>query len=283
MNLQQTPVVTEQTFRDMEDMSWFTHALIFDNLLIVSQKETNCFVLNTARGLAVIDAIWPSRDAFEAIVSAVQNVGWDPDFRHLLLTHGHADHTGCGKYFVEAYGVETYLSKTDDQFWTQCPIKPDKPETWKDFEISHYVTDGDVLDFGDILVHVCATPGHTPGGLSYLFPVRDNGTVHMAALWGGTTPPRDAAGIVQYLRSLDKFQAEAERFGVDVALSNHTAVDNGLERIAYSRKRMAYMPNIYIIGQAGFRQYCQVFRTMSYDRLDTIVKASKEVPHEKMV
>ena len=38
MNLQQTPVVTEQTFRDMEDMSWFTHALIFDNLLTVAQK-----------------------------------------------------------------------------------------------------------------------------------------------------------------------------------------------------------------------------------------------------
>ena len=89
MNLQQTPVVTEQTFRDMEDMSWFTHALIFDNLLTVAQKQTNCFVLNTADGLAVIDAIWPSRDAFEAIVSAVRDVGWVPDFRHLLLTHGH--------------------------------------------------------------------------------------------------------------------------------------------------------------------------------------------------
>ena len=54
---------------------------------------------------------------------------------------------------------------------------------------------------------------------------------------------------------------------MDVALSNHTAVDNGLERIAYSRKRMAYMPNIYVIGQAGFRRYCQVFRIMSGESL----------------
>ena len=53
-----------------------------------------------------------------------------------------------------------------------------------------------------------------------------------------------------------------------MALSNHTAVDNGLERIAYSKARMNYMPNIYMIGQEGFKKYCQVFKTMSYDVLN---------------
>lgn len=54
---------------------------------------------------------------------------------------------------------------------------------------------------------------------------------------------------------------------VDVVLRNHTAVDKGLERIAYSIKRMSYMPSIYIIGQDGFQKFCQVFRTMSYEML----------------
>lgn len=57
---------------------------------------------------------------------------------------------------------------------------------------------------------------------------------------------------------------------VDVALSNHTAVDNGLERIAYSKKRMSYMPNIYIIGQDGFQKFRQVFRVLSYDMLERL-------------
>ena len=52
-----------------------------------------------------------------------------------------------------------------------------------------------------------------------------------------------------------------------MALSNHTSIDNGLERIAYARKRMSYMPNIYIIGQDGFRRYCQVFRTLGSEML----------------
>ena len=92
----------------------------------------------------------------------------------------------------------------------------------------------------------------------------------MAALWGGTTPPRTKKQIVQYLRSLDYFIAQANSKNADVVLSNHTSVDNGLERIRYSQKRMAYMPNIYIMGQKGFHEYCQVFRDMSYDALERL-------------
>lgn len=53
------------------------------------------------------------------------------------------------------------------------------------------------------------------------------------------------------------------------ALSNHTAIDNGIELIIYSKVRMSYMPNIYIIGHDGFKKYFQVFRTLSYDILET--------------
>lgn len=271
MNRRNMPVVNENTIKAMEDMTFFTHALIFDDLLIVSQKETNCFVLKTSEGLVVIDAIWPSAEAFHAIIDSIKAVGWNPDsLKKLVLTHGHVDHTGCGRWFVEKYQVETYLSETDDIFWKEHPVKADRPETWKDYEISVYVQDGDVIRLGDKAINVYGTPGHTPGGLSYIFPVKEGKETHMAALWGGTTPPWTREGVQCYLKSLDYFMEQAEKQNVDVALSNHTSVDNGLERIAYSKNRMAYMPNIYIIGQNGFRNYCQVFRTLSMRMLDQI-------------
>lgn len=271
MNRLNRPVITKETMIAMEDMSFFTHALIFDDLLIVSQKETNCFVLKTSDGLIVIDAIWPEERAFKAILDAIKDAGWDTEtIKKLVLTHGHVDHTGCGKWFVENYHTETYLSETDDLFWREHPTKPDKPETWKDYNIDVYIQDGDTITLGDKTIYVYETPGHTPGGLSYIFPVNENGAVHMAALWGGTTPPHDKDGVKQYLRSLDYFINEAKNKKVDVALSNHTSVDNGLERIAYSKKRMEYMPNIYIIGEDGFQQYCQVFRTLSHELLDKL-------------
>jgi metallo-beta-lactamase class B len=262
------PAFSNETIRAMEDMSFFTHSLIFDDLLIVAQRETNCFVLKTNDGLIIIDAIWPSKKAFDSIVAAIKDVRWNPDtIKKLLLTHGHVDHTGCGKWFVKQYHVDTYLSKVDDVFWQEHPTKPDRPETWKDYAIDHYLQDGDTVTLGDKTIFAYSTPGHTPGCLSYIFPVTESGENHMAALWGGTTPPWTKAEVKQYLKSLDYFVGEAMNKHVDVALSNHTAIDNGLERIAYSRKRLAYMPNIYIIGPDGFQKYCQVFRTMSLERL----------------
>lgn len=104
MNRLDKPIITKETIRGMEDMSFFTHARIFDDLLIVSQRETNCFVLNTTDGLIIIDAIWSDERAFNAIAGAIKDVGWDPKMvRKLILTHGHVDHTGCGKWFVEKY------------------------------------------------------------------------------------------------------------------------------------------------------------------------------------
>lgn len=273
MNRLSKPIITKETISAMEDMSFFTHALIFDDLLIVAQRETNCFVLKTIDGLIVIDAIWPSKKAFEAIVGAIIDVGWNPDtIKKLVLTHGHVDHTGCGRWFVEKYHVQTYLSKIDDLFWEEHPAKSDRPETWKDYKIDVYVQDGDTITLGDKTIYVYNTPGHTPGCLSYIFPVEEDGVLHMAALWGGTTPPWTKNEVKQYLFSLDYFMSEAINKKVDVALSNHTAVDNGLERIAYSKKRMSYMPNIYILGQDGFLEYCQVFRTLGNEMLDRLIK-----------
>ena len=150
----------------------------------------------------------------------------------------------------------------DDCFWRDCPVKPGRPETWKDYEIDYYLQDGERVTLGEKEIEVVSTPGHTPGCLSYLFDVTEKGKTYKAALWGGTTPPRDAALVPQYLQSLRRFTALAKRRGVTVALSNHTAIDSGLQRIAYAQKRLAYLPNIYIVGEEGFLRYCEVFSAM---------------------
>lgn len=267
------PIMTMDTIKDMEDMTCFTHALLFDDLLIVAQKETNCFVLKSNQGLIVIDAIWPAKEVFDAIVSSIEDVGWNPnDIKKLVITHGHVDHTGCGKWLVNAYQVQTYLSKTDDLFWEEHPVKEDRPETWKDYKIDTYITEGDIISLGDKSIQVYSTPGHTPGGLSFIFSVIENGQEYKAALWGGSTPPFTVDGTIQYLKSLDHFLEEAEKHNVTVALSNHTAFDNGQERIHYARNRLSYMPNIYVIGASAYRRYCQIYRTLCYDRLEQLTR-----------
>lgn len=62
----------------------------------------------------------------------------------------------------------------------------------------------------------------------------------MAALWGGTTPPYTKQGIIQYLKSLNYFINAAKYKNVDVALSNHTSVDNGWNVLNIQEKDVLY-------------------------------------------
>ena len=130
MNLPMYQIDIQKLLAGMPDDSWFTHAQIFDDLLCVANKSTASFVLKTSEGLIVIDAIYPKETMFHAIVSAIEDIGWDPhEIRKFVITHGHFDHCGCGKWLVDSFGCETYLSKIDDDFWEQHPFFPDKPET----------------------------------------------------------------------------------------------------------------------------------------------------------
>lgn len=257
--------------KGMPDGSWFTHAQIFDNLLCVANPSTASFVLKTSDGLIVIDAIYPKVEMFNAIVGAIEDIGWDPnDIKKFVITHGHFDHCGCGKWLVEKYHPETYLSKIDDEFWASTPFFPDKPDTWKDFNIDHYVEDGDEITLGDTTIKVLFTPGHTPGGLSFIFPVYDNGVQHMAGMWGGTNPPAQIHNIVKYLASVDHFTEETMKAHCDVAICNHPEFDDGYGKMEYSRNRKAHMPNAYVMGEEAFQKFNSIFRNLCYWKLNTI-------------
>ena len=110
------------------------------------------------------------------------------------------------------------------------------------------------------------TPGHTPGGLSYIFPVHDNGVRHMAGMWGGTNPPASIKGIVQYFYSLDHFIEECRKNHCDLTINNHPTLD-GYDKIEYSKHRCKHMPNVYVIGEDNFLTFCNVYRHLCYDRM----------------
>lgn len=259
--MKEKPDLSFETIKRMEDMWWFTHAQIFDDLLVVAQKETACYIWNTREGLVVFDGIWPDERVYKEICAAIHEAGWNErKITKFIISHGHIDHVGCGKWLVDQHRAVTYLSKADDMLRLNTPWEAGRSDCWKEFAIDCYLQDGDEIVCGDKCVKVVHTPGHTQGCMSFFFPVTEGGALHMAALFGGATPPwNDEKGKEKQRQALEKFRTAAKRCHADVVLSNHTAFDNGLERIAYSKARYTYLPNIYILGEEGLDKFCQVY------------------------
>ena len=92
-------------------------------------------------------------------------------------------------------------------------------------------TDGEKLTLGDTTLTLYLTPGHTLGTISTIIPVKDHGTPHVVAEWGGTafnwiqnrkayiTPDRpDRFWFEIYARSVERFRAIAAKARSDDVL-----------------------------------------------------------------
>ncbi len=243
-------------------MNWFTHAQIFDDLLAVAQKETVCYVWKTEAGLVIFHGLWPDERAYQAILTAVEEAGWsDSRIVRFVMPHGRTEAVGCGKWLAEQ-GARTCISEKDDQLRRQTDQPEAAAEDWNQFDISYHLQDGDEIACGDKSFTVLSTPGYTEGCMSFFFPVHEDGNEYMAGLFGGGAVRQgdEKTSIIQKA-SVIRFKQHARLNNCQVGLTCYTAFDNGLERIAYSRKRMRNLPNIYVLGTEGVQKFFSVFRT----------------------
>ena len=85
-------------------------------------------------------------------------------------THGHLDHVGAVNQVVETMASTFYMSRLDipvmeagfSQGLEMIPDWQNPPLPDRDLH------DGDLISAGAISLQVIATPGHTPGGVSFL-------------------------------------------------------------------------------------------------------------------
>jgi metallo-beta-lactamase class B len=103
------------------------------------------------------------------------------------------------------------------------------------------VTDGMKLTLGDTTLTLYLTPGHTPGTVSTLVPLKDGNDRHVGAVWGGINPSLSRYGV-QYFKNWEetlktwsasaaRFQDIAAKAGADTYLTIHPSLDDALEKI----------------------------------------------------
>jgi metallo-beta-lactamase class B len=113
---------------------------------------------------------------------------------------------------------------------------------------------------GDASVRILTTPGHTPGTISFLFEVKDNGKPLRIAYVGGTAIPFNgtAAYYDGYLASVRKMAQAAADFGATALMSNHSEFDNAFYKAHTAADRKPGEANPFAVGKAAVGRYFTV-------------------------
>ena len=117
---------------------------------------------------------------------------------------------------------------------------------------------------GDLKVMPFAIPGHTPGSMAYIFPVKDNGKTH--GVYGGTvlTPGIVSDdGLATYLKSVQHYKEESRKAGVDVIVQNHPLMYPLPEMLDQLAKRKTGEPNPFVVGKANYQKFVDVMEACS--------------------
>lgn len=135
-------------------------------LLVVGPLMTNCYIAwDDSVGVgAIID---PGDDA-DIIITMVKELGVQVD--RILATHCHFDHIAAVAALKRELELE-FIAHEGDLFFVEDgkeaarkwgfdieqPPKPDR-----------FIEDGDKIEVGNFSLEVLHTPGHSPGGVSFL-------------------------------------------------------------------------------------------------------------------
>ena len=238
-------------------------AQVFDNFYFIGMDNISAWALTTSEGIILFEAMMV-RNWEQTVVDGLEALGLDPnDIEYVVLGHAHNDHWGGAAFLQQRYGAEVIMGEPDwDHILTWPQIGTPAPIPHKD----RGVRDGDTLTLGDTTVRFVATPGHTPGTISSLIPLRDGENTHLAAYWGGPSmsflPPE---GLEQYIASTYKLEhADPD---IDVELTNHPWGDGTLIKLEALAQREAGDPHPFVTGRDNVRRWAETLRACTREVL----------------
>jgi metallo-beta-lactamase class B len=235
-------------------MGRFEPARVFDNLYYVGAKWVSAWAIKTPDGIILIDTLNNADEAASTIEKGLRELGLDPaSIKKIIVTHAHGDHYGGATYLQEKYSAEIIMSEKDWQEMAKPELQYDDVLWGRPPKRGTSLPDGGSVTLGGYTVKAIQTPGHTPGTLSLVFDVTDNGEAHRVMLWGGNgfNFGQDSERAVSYIDSAHKFRDLAKSSNIDVFLSNHAGLDGTGPKLAALKTRAAGASNPFVIGESA--------------------------------
>jgi metallo-beta-lactamase class B len=237
--------------------TYFTEpAKVFDNLYFVGTKFHSAWALAGSDGIILIDTLYEYASE-EAIIGGLRKLGLNPrNVRLVIISHAHGDHVGGAALMQETSGSNIVMGAPDWESIAQSRNQYPNGKPRRDM----VGTDGQKISLGDVSVTLVSTPGHTPGTLSAIFDVKDNGKTLTVAYSGGTAFNfvNDAPHFDTYIASQRHMAEVAARANATVLLSNHSEFDNAVSKIKMLPGRKAGEPHPFETGKEAVARYFKV-------------------------
>jgi metallo-beta-lactamase class B len=240
---------------------------MFENLYYVGFSDVGAWVIPTSDGIILFDALNNADEGRDVLVGGLKKVGLDPaQIKYLIIGHGHNDHTGGGLYIQNTYKPRILMGGPD---WSTVVAgqRPDRPVMKRDTD----VTDGQKVTLGDTTVTLMLTPGHTPGTLAMLMPVKHQGRTHTALILSGTQMPTRAS-LASFEHVFNDF---AKKQNAETALGSHPDIlVNKLPAMEALGRQYPTGAHPFLMGPEKFSRYLDIMLECGRARLAALESAS---------
>jgi metallo-beta-lactamase class B len=141
----------------------------------VGTAELGCYLITGSQGHILLNT--GLADSPPLILASLQALGIDPkDIRILLTNQAHFDHVSGFAEMQKRTGAKIYATAADAVLLRDGGASdPGGLPTFSPVKVDRVLKDGEVITLGDISLTVIATPGHTPGSVSYQMTVQQDG------------------------------------------------------------------------------------------------------------
>ena len=234
---------------------------VFDNLYYIGARWVASWLLVTDQGLIVFDAMYDGLT--DIAIDGIRELGFDPnDISYLIVTHAHYDHVGGARRFQDEFGAVVMMTEEDWQMTNEPAVYREYPKPIRHLSAAN----GATLNLGRTRLRFMTTPGHTPGVLSTMFTVYDNGYPHTAFMFGGVG--LNFSGVERTELYIDTISRLQRLEGIEVNIPNH-AVSGGdiFERAEMLADRQPDDPHPFVDPEA-WTAWLDILMKNAQDKLE---------------
>ncbi len=131
--------------------------------ITVGMFATNCYLVSCPETNAGV-VVDPGADG-KRIIDQIRELGLI--IKYIINTHGHIDHIGANGKLKEELKVPILLCKEDLELYNN-PGFGLRIAFRKQPGPDDFISQGDLIEFGNLYLSVTSTPGHTSGGVCLL-------------------------------------------------------------------------------------------------------------------